>query len=67
MSAAKLETQNGIRNRRYVCQGFVELGDARSTLSSSATPMTALIPRELSQIAGDGSKWAVTVTRYQMR
>ncbi len=30
-------------------------------------PMTALMPSELSQIAGEGSKWATTVTKYQSR
>lgn len=59
----KLDTQNGIMNSRKVCQrsGFPE------TLSNRAMPMIALMPSELSQIAGDGSKCVATVARYHAR
>ncbi len=63
ISEEKLETQNGIMNRRNVCQrsGFPD------TLSNKATPMIALMPSELSQMAGDGSKCVATVARYHAR
>ncbi|MGG6462407.1 hypothetical protein [Solilutibacter silvestris] len=50
-------------NSRKVCQrsGFPE------TLSNRAMPMIALMPSELSQIAGDGSKCVATVARYHAR
>jgi hypothetical protein len=35
-------------------------------LNSNATPTMALIPNELSQIRGEMSKCATTVTRYQI-
>jgi hypothetical protein len=53
----KLDTQKGIANRRNVCQLSLLAELRPPTLRSSATPITALIPRELSQILGDGSKW----------
>src|SRR5258706_3528607 len=65
--AAKLETQKGIRNRRNACHRLAGLEGSRVTLRSRAMPMTALMPSELSQIAGEGSKWATTVTKYQSR
>jgi hypothetical protein len=67
MRAEKLETQNGIRKSRNVCHPFDEAGGSLRTLSSKATPTTALIPKELSQIPGEGSKCATTVTTYQIR
>ena len=67
MRAEKLETQNGIRKRRNVCHRSDEAGGTLRTLNSNAMPTTALIPRELSQIPGEGSKCNTTVTKYQIR
>jgi len=67
MSAEKLETQNGIRKIRKVCQRFGGTDLSLPALKRRATPTTALMPRELSQIRGEGSKCLATVTRYQMR
>jgi hypothetical protein len=67
MRAAKLETQNGIRKSRNVCHRSDNAGGALRTLNSNATPTTALIPKELNQIPGEGSKWTTTVTKYQIR
>ena len=67
MSAEKLETQNGIRKSRNVCHGFDVVGDSVRTLNSNATPTMALIPNELSQILGELSKCATTVTKYHRR
>jgi len=56
ISDEKLETQKGMRNSLNVCQwsgGFIP---EPPTLSSRAKPITPLIPREFSQIAGDESK-----------
>jgi hypothetical protein len=38
-----------------------------ATLKRRAMPTTALIPKELSQILGDGSKCVARVTKYQIR
>ena len=67
ISAEKLDTQNGIRNRRKVCQWLGLVSILLSTLSSKAIPTMALIPSELSQICGAGSKCLTTATRYQIR
>jgi hypothetical protein len=56
MSDEKLDTQNGIRNKRMVCHRSALREPWLLTLRSSATPTTALIPTELSQMAGDRSK-----------
>ena len=56
MSDEKLETANGMKNRRNVCQRSTGLVAGPLTLSSRAVPTTALMPSELSQIADDGSK-----------
>jgi hypothetical protein len=53
----KLDTQKGIANRRKVCQLSLVADLGPPTLRISATPITALIPTELSQIPGAGSKW----------
>lgn len=52
MSEEKLDTQNGIKNKRNVCQRSA----APLTLSRSAMPMMKLIPSEFSQIEGVESK-----------
>jgi hypothetical protein len=67
MSAEKLETQNGIMKSRNVCHQSGEAPDSPRTLNSNATPTIALIPAELSQIAGEASKCATTVTKYQIK
>jgi hypothetical protein len=67
MSEEKLDTQNGIRNSRNVCHWLAPPAVGLLTLRSNANPMTALIPRELIQIAGVGSKYMRPMTRYQMR
>lgn len=55
ISEEKLETQKGIKNNRNVCQrSGVPL--PAETLNTSAVPITALIPSELSQIDGEASK-----------
>jgi len=52
----KLDTQNGIANKRKVCHLSVTAEFRPPTLRMRATPMTALIPTEFSQMLGDGSK-----------
>ncbi|HYN54900.1 MAG TPA: hypothetical protein VES38_09365 [Methylotenera sp.] len=56
MSDEKLETQNGIRKSLKVCHRSGDFGLEPLTLRSRAKPITILMPRELSQILGDGSK-----------
>ena len=56
MRDEKLETQNGIRKSLKVCQWHDDFEPELLTLSSRANPITALMLRELSQIAGEGSK-----------
>ena len=56
MSEEKLETQKGIANKRKVCQRSLVADLNPPTLRINATPMTALIPIELSQIFGEASK-----------
>lgn len=56
MSAEKLETQNGMAKSRKVCHRSFDLGAEPLTLRIKPNPITALIPREFSQIEGDGSK-----------
>lgn len=67
MSAEKLDTANGMKNKRKVCQESANTGLLPLTLSSKATPMTRLMPSEFSQIAGAGSKYSATVDKYQIR
>ena len=67
MRAEKLETQKGIRNNRNVCQRPSDTADSPLMLKSNAIPTIALIPKELSQIRGEASKCATTVTEYQIR
>jgi hypothetical protein len=38
-----------------------------ATLKIRATPTTRLMPSEVSQILGDGSKCAATVSQYQIK
>ena len=57
-SAAKLETQNGIRNSRKICQrsSRVVPRELACVLNSSAAPMIALNPNEVSHSRGLASK-----------
>lgn len=56
-SAEKLETQKDIRNSRAICQrSRVTAAPGAETLSSNPTPMTALIPKDVIQSRGAGSK-----------
>jgi hypothetical protein len=66
-SAEKLDTQNGIANSRKVCHLSGLLPLFEETLNVSAMPMTPLIPADVIQILGLGSKYRLTTTRYQMR
>ena len=56
MREEKLETQNGIANRRKVCHLAAALEFVPPTLRIKATPISALIPAEFNQMLGDGSK-----------
>jgi len=57
-SAEKLDTQNGIRNKRKVCQksSFTLFALAAVVLMNNAKPIIKLNPNEVSQSRGDGSK-----------
>jgi hypothetical protein len=52
----KLDTQKGIKNKRNVCQWSAFAPSGLETLSIKAKPMIKLIPKELSQMRGAGSK-----------
>jgi hypothetical protein len=52
----KLDTQNGIKNRRNVCHLFSRQEAPAPTLIRRAIPMIALIPKEFNHIQGDASK-----------
>lgn len=67
MRDEKLETQKGMANKRKVCQRSFVTDLIPPMLRINATPMTALIPIELSQMFGDGSKWWKTVEVHQIR
>jgi hypothetical protein len=68
-SAEKLDTQNGIKNSRNVCQrsSFTLLALAAVVLMNKANPMIKLNPHEVSQSRGEGSKYRTRTTRYQMK
>ena len=68
-SAEKLETKNGIKNNRSVCQksSFTLFALAAVVLINSAKPMIKLKPREVSQSLGEGSKYRTSTTEYQMK
>lgn len=68
-SAEKLDTQNGIRNKRKVCQksSFTLFGLAAVVLMNNANPMIKLKPRDVSQSLGEGSKYRTRTTLYQMK
>jgi hypothetical protein len=57
-NAEKLDTQNGIRNNRNVCQksSFTLLALAAVVLMNNANPIIKLNPSEVSQSRGEGSK-----------
>ena len=56
IKAEKLETQNGIRYNLNVCQPLFSLVLLAEILNSRPVPITALIPIELIQVFGEGSK-----------
>lgn len=67
-NAAKLETQNGIRNSRKICHpsnSVVPLLDDR-VLMSNAQPIIALSPSDVSHRPGRGSKRWATFAAHQM-
>jgi hypothetical protein len=57
-NAEKLDTQNGIKNKRNVCQksSFTLFALAAVVLMNNANPMIKLKPSEVSQILGEESK-----------
>ena len=67
MSEEKLETQNGMANKRKVCQRSFVAALKPPTLRINAIPMTTLMPIEFSQILGEGSKWWTTVDPHQIK
>jgi hypothetical protein len=68
-SAEKLETQNGIKNSRNVCQksSFTLFTLAAVVLMNSAKPMIKLKPSEVSQSLSEASKYRTNTTLYQMK
>lgn len=68
-NAEKLETQNGIKNKRNVCQksNFTLFALAAVVLMYNANPMIKLSPHDVSQSRGEGSKYRTSTTRYQMK
>jgi len=67
--AEKLETQNGIRNKRKICQrpSFTCPAPEAVVLMYSARPMMRLKPRDVSHKRGLGSKYRASTTPYQMK
>jgi hypothetical protein len=68
-NAEKLETQNGIRNSRNVCQksNFTLFGLAAVVLMNNANPIIKLNPSEVSQSLSEESKYRTNTTQYQMK
>jgi hypothetical protein len=68
-SAEKLETQNGIRNSRNVCQksNLTLFALAAVVLMNSANPTIKLNPSEVSQSLIEESKYRTNTTQYQMK
>jgi len=68
-SAEKLETQNGIRNSRNVCQksSFTLFALTAVVLMNNANPMIKLNPSEVSQSLNEESKYRTNTTKYQMK
>jgi hypothetical protein len=68
-NAEKLDTQNGIRNSRNVCQksNFTLFTVAAVVLMNNANPMIKLNPHEVSHSLGDLSKYLTSTTQYQMK
>jgi hypothetical protein len=68
-SAEKLDTQNGIKNNRNVCQksSFTLFGLAAVVLMNNANPIIKLNPHEVSQSRGEESKYRSSTTRYQIK
>jgi hypothetical protein len=68
-NAEKLDTQNGIKNSRNVCQksSLTLLALAAVVLMNNANPMIKLNPSDVSQSRGDGSKYRTSTTLYQIK
>jgi hypothetical protein len=68
-NAEKLDTQNGIRNNRNVCQksSFTLFVLAAVVLMYNANPMIKLNPSEVSQSLTEESKYRANTTQYQMK
>jgi len=68
-NAEKLDTQNGIKNSRNVCQksNFTLFALAAVVLINNANPMIKLNPSEVSQSRSEESKYRTNTTQYQMK
>ena len=68
-NAEKLDTQNGIKNNRNVCQksSFTLFALAAVVLMNNANPMIKLNPHDVSHNLGAGSKYRASTTLYQMK
>jgi hypothetical protein len=68
-SAEKLDTQNGIKNSRNVCQksSFTLFALAAVVLMNNANPIIKLKPSEVSQSGSELSKYRTNTTQYQMK
>src|SRR4051812_44638436 len=68
-SAAKLDTQKGIRNNRNVCQNpsLTSPSPDAVVLITSATPIITLSPSDVSHSLGLGEKYRASTTQYQMK
>jgi hypothetical protein len=67
--AEKLETQNGMRNSRKVCQksNLTLFALPAVVLMNSANPIIKLNPSEVSQSLTEESKYRTNTTQYQMK
>jgi hypothetical protein len=68
-NAEKLDTQNGIKNNRDVCQksSFTLFALAVVVLMYNANPIIKLNPHEVSQSLSEESKYRTNTTQYQMK
>jgi len=68
-NAEKLDTQNGIRNNRNVCQksNFTLFALAAVVLMNNANPIIKLNPNEVNQSLTEESKYRTNITKYQMK
>jgi hypothetical protein len=68
-SAEKLDTQNGIKNSRNVCQksNLTLFALAAVVLMNNANPMIKLKPSDVSQSLSEKSKYRTSTTQYQTK